>query len=138
MCIRDRLLGAPNGLHVEHLQDDSCSASDTAALMENLDLIITVDTMVAHLAGALGRPVWLVLPHVADWRWLQERDDTPLYPTMRLFRQTAGGNWHELFMRVRVELQHALASRRNLARASVERTASLPSIGHAEEQHTLP
>jgi len=61
---------------------------DTAALLGQLDLLVTVDTSVAHLAGALGRPVWLLLPRVPDWRWMLDRDDSPWYPSMRLFRQT--------------------------------------------------
>jgi ADP-heptose:LPS heptosyltransferase len=66
---------------------------DTAALMANLDLIVTSDTSIAHLAGALGRPVWVALKHVPDWRWLLDRDDSPWYPTMRLFRQSAVDDW---------------------------------------------
>jgi len=61
--------------------------------MENLDLVITVDTSLAHLAGALGRPVWLALKSAPDWRWFLDRTDSPWYPTMRLFRQTAAGGW---------------------------------------------
>jgi len=60
---------------------------DAAAVMKNLDLVVTVDTAVAHLAGALGVPVWVLLPFAPDWRWLLEREDSPWYPTMRLFRQ---------------------------------------------------
>jgi len=67
--------------------------ADTAAFIANLDLIISVDTSVAHLAGAMGKPVWTLLPFVADWRWMVERTDTPWYPTMRLFRQPSPGNW---------------------------------------------
>jgi hypothetical protein len=67
--------------------------SDTAAVVANLDLIITVDTSVAHLAGAMGKPVWTLLPFVPDWRWMLDRPDTPWYPTMRLFRQRALGDW---------------------------------------------
>jgi ADP-heptose:LPS heptosyltransferase len=68
--------------------------ADTAALIVNLDLAISVDTAVAHLAGALGTPCWLLLPdYRTDWRWLTGRPDTPWYPGMRLFRQSAGGNW---------------------------------------------
>lgn len=67
--------------------------SDTAALMEQLDLVISSDTSVAHLAGALARPVWVLLPFAPDWRWLRERADSPWYPTMRLFRQAAPGDW---------------------------------------------
>ncbi|MBL4719658.1 MAG: tetratricopeptide repeat protein [Alphaproteobacteria bacterium] len=70
------------------------SFSATAAILARLDLIITVDTAVAHLAGAMGRPVWLMLPFAADWRWLRDRDDSPWYPTMRLFRQNRPGDWH--------------------------------------------
>jgi tetratricopeptide (TPR) repeat protein len=67
--------------------------ADTAALIANLDLVISCDTAVAHLAGALGKAVWLLLPFVPDWRWLLDRDDSPWYPTMRLFRQTKSGDW---------------------------------------------
>jgi ADP-heptose:LPS heptosyltransferase len=72
---------------------DQFNVRDLAATMMNLDLIITVDTMAAHLAGALGLPVWILLPFRADWRWMLERRDTPWYPTARLFRQTAPGDW---------------------------------------------
>lgn len=67
--------------------------ADTAAIMADLDLVISVDTAAAHLAGALARPVWLLLPFVGEWRWLEERTDTPWYPTMRLFRQQRPGDW---------------------------------------------
>jgi len=69
---------------------------DTAAVMMNLDLIITVDTSIAHLAGALGRPTWVVLPQVAEWRWMLNRSDCPWYPTMRLFRQTEVKKWDDV------------------------------------------
>jgi hypothetical protein len=78
--------------------------ADTAALIANLDLIITVDTAVAHLAGAMGRPVWTLLPFVPDWRWLLNREDSPWYPTMRLFRQPTIGDWEAVFRRVAEEL----------------------------------
>ena len=67
--------------------------SDTAALASLMDLIITVDTSVAHLAAAMGRPVWILLPYNSDWRWLLDRDDSPWYPTVRLFRQERIGDW---------------------------------------------
>jgi Flp pilus assembly protein TadD len=77
---------------------------DTAALMAGLDLIVTCDTSVAHLAGALGRPVWLALRHVAEWRWLTEREDSPWYPTMRLFRCREGDDWTALFAEIAGEI----------------------------------
>jgi ADP-heptose:LPS heptosyltransferase len=77
---------------------------DTAALISHLDLVVCVDTAVAHLAGALGKKVWTLLPFGADWRWMLEREDTPWYPTMRLFRQKAPGQWSEVFARVADEL----------------------------------
>ncbi|HTI84331.1 MAG TPA: tetratricopeptide repeat-containing glycosyltransferase family protein [Acetobacteraceae bacterium] len=75
--------------HHEDLRD----FSDSAALISLLDLVITIDTSVAHLAGALGKPVWIMLHHAADWRWLLDRDDSPWYPTARLFRQRQPGDW---------------------------------------------
>ncbi len=82
--------------------------SDTAAAMEQLDLVITVDTSVAHLAGALGRPVWVLLSFAPDWRWMLEREDSPWYPTMRLFRQVKPGDWGEVMVRVRAALEERL------------------------------
>jgi tetratricopeptide (TPR) repeat protein len=70
---------------------------DTAAVMKHLDLVISADTSIAHLAGALGAPAWLALPFAHEWRWLQDRDDTPWYPTMRLFRQPCLGDWEAVF-----------------------------------------
>ena len=67
--------------------------ADTAALISQLDLVVTIDTAVAHLAGALGKPVWIMLQHNADWRWLLDRTDSPWYPTARLFRQQRAGDW---------------------------------------------
>jgi Tfp pilus assembly protein PilF len=78
--------------------------ADTAAQMEQLDLVITVDTLAAHLAGALGFPVWLLLPFAADWRWMRHRYDSPWYPTMRIFRQSEPGNWQPVIDRLRSEL----------------------------------
>jgi tetratricopeptide (TPR) repeat protein len=75
------------------LGDRQVDLADTAAIIATLDLVITVDTSIAHLAGALGKPVWVLLPFSADWRWLRHRDDSPWYPTARLFRQPALGDW---------------------------------------------
>ncbi len=77
---------------------------DTAAVVAQLDLIITVDTAVAHLAGALGKRVWVLLAFNPDWRWMLEREDSPWYPTMRLFRQKQPGDWAEVFARVKSAL----------------------------------
>lgn len=84
---------------------------DTAALLSALDLVVTADTLTAHLAGALGIPVWVVLSASPDWRWLREREDSPWYPTMRLFRQRPGGGWADVFARVARELTQWHASR---------------------------
>jgi len=80
---------------------------DTAALMRNLDLVITSDTATAHLAGALGVPVWVAIPVAPDWRWMLNRTDSPWYPTMRLFRQTNLGDWDTVFAQMATELNLA-------------------------------
>jgi tetratricopeptide (TPR) repeat protein len=78
--------------------------ANTAAVMANLDLVISIDTASAHLAGAMGRPVWTLLTSDPDWRWLRGREDSPWYPTMRLFRQRQAGNWDEVLSRVSAAL----------------------------------
>jgi hypothetical protein len=83
---------------------DLTDFGETAALLGCLDLVIAVDTSVAHLAGALGLPTWLLLPHTPDYRWLLDRDDSPWYPTLRLFRQSERRDWAEVLGRVRSEL----------------------------------
>jgi tetratricopeptide (TPR) repeat protein len=85
--------------------------AETAALLACLDLVITVDTSVAHLAGALGRPTWILLPFVPDYRWLLGREDSPWYPTLRLFRQSARGDWGPVIERVGRELAERIAAR---------------------------
>src|SRR5262249_7580089 len=82
---------------------------DTAAVIESLDLVVTVDTAVAHLAGALGAPVWLALATIVDWRWLLGREGSPWYPTLRLFRQEKLGDWRAVFERMAAELGAAVA-----------------------------
>jgi len=79
--------------------------AETATIINQLDLIITVDTSVAHLAGAMGKPVWVLLPFAPDWRWLLDRNDSPWYPSMRLFRQQERGNWTPVFNKVRQALE---------------------------------
>jgi hypothetical protein len=78
---------------VRHFGDELEDFADTAGLIENLDLVITVCTSVAHLTAAMGKPVWILLPFNADWRWLLDREDSPWYPGARLFRQSATGDW---------------------------------------------
>jgi hypothetical protein len=78
--------------------------TETAAALEALDLVIAVDTSTAHLAGAFGRPVWLMLPYALDWRWLRDREDSPWYPTMRLFRQSTPRVWTDVLSRIHCEL----------------------------------
>jgi tetratricopeptide (TPR) repeat protein len=86
--------------------------AETAALVSCLDLVITVDTSVAHLAAALGRPTWILLPHTPDYRWLLDRDDSPWYPTVRLFRQTATREYAGVIDRVRDELRAMISARK--------------------------
>jgi hypothetical protein len=81
---------------------------ETAALISELDLVITVDTAVAHLAGAMAKPTWILLPFSADWRWLMDREDSPWYPSVRLFRQGRAGDWESLITRVAKALQEML------------------------------
>jgi hypothetical protein len=85
---------------------------DTAAITMNVDLVITCDTAIAHLAGALGVPVWVALPFVPDWRWLLDRADSPWYPTMRLFRQKSPGDWTGVFQEIRAALQDRIRHER--------------------------
>jgi ADP-heptose:LPS heptosyltransferase len=99
----------PPGMELVDWTEELTDFADTAALIANLDLIITVDTAVAHLAGAMGKPVWTLLSFVADWRWLREREDSPWYPSMRLFRQSALGDWDNVIKRVADQLSLAKA-----------------------------
>jgi tetratricopeptide (TPR) repeat protein len=98
--------GAPPvaGANLLELHDDPSSLEDVAAIVANLDLVISVDTSIAHLAGALAKPVWTMLAQAADWRWMTQRDDSPWYPTMRLFRQRTRGDWNPVIEAVRREL----------------------------------
>jgi Tfp pilus assembly protein PilF len=128
-----RFFSLQKGLGVEQLQDVTGrfpitevgsrlgDFMDTAAVLRNLDLVIACDTAVAHLAGALGVPVWVALPTASDWRWLLDRDDSPWYPTMRLFRQARSGDWNEVFARIAAELS-------KLVRATPPRRAQTPGI----------
>lgn len=92
-------------INLSNLGEQFEDFADTAGVIANLDLVISVDTAVAHLAGAMGKPVWVLLPFVPDWRWFFDRNDSPWYPTMRLFRQEKHGDWMTVLRRVREELQ---------------------------------
>jgi tetratricopeptide (TPR) repeat protein len=98
--------GSSPGIEMIDHTGDLHDFSDTAALIANLDLVIAVDTAIAHLAGAMARPVWTLLPFIPDWRWMMNRSDSPWYPTMRLFRQPAIGDWNTVITRVSRELQN--------------------------------
>ena len=107
-----QLLDLPKAMTVETLGADFDAGPDafvdTAAVMMCCDLVITSDTAVAHLAGALGVKTWVALKHVPDWRWFREREDSPWYPTMRLFRQTSQGDWEGVFARIKAALVETL------------------------------
>jgi Flp pilus assembly protein TadD len=109
----DQLTRLPAAMQVETLGDDFDSGPDafvdTAAVMASLDLIITSDTANAHLAGALGRPVWIAVKHVCEWRWLCDRSDNPWYPTARIYRQTARGDWPGVFDAMAKDLSQMLS-----------------------------
>lgn len=101
----EQLKTPPPAMHVIDWTEDIRDFADTAACISHLDLVIAVDTAVAHLAGALGKPVWTLIPMSSDFRWLLDREDSPWYPTMRLFRQKTRGDWGEVIQRVAGELQ---------------------------------
>ena len=110
-----RGLQAPDAACLEHnpsfhyLGEEINDFSDLAAIIENLDLIVSVDTATAHLAAAMGKPTWLLLPLNSDWRWLLDREDSPWYPSVRLFRQRGIGDWPEVIQRVRQALANVTA-----------------------------
>ena len=107
----EQLAGLQSVRGIVELGDRLGDFMDTAAVMMNLDLIISADTSPVHLAGALGRPVWAALPLVPCWRWLLEREDSPWYPTMRLFRQKRFGEWDEVFERMASALRELVGTR---------------------------
>jgi tetratricopeptide (TPR) repeat protein len=129
----DQAQQMPVGISLTNYGREFGDFSDTAGLIENLDLVISVDTAVAHLAGAMGKPVWVLLPFVPDWRWMMDRSDSPWYPTMRLYRQKTRGDWRPVFQQIEKDLRRladaptkkpspkqnqtiALASRANVGR----------------------
>jgi tetratricopeptide (TPR) repeat protein len=121
---RASLATFPNLLRLDAALSDF---ADTAAVIETLDLVITVDTAVAHLAAAMGKPVWILLSAVLDWRWLLEREDSPWYPTARLFRQIEIGRWDSVINRVMIELGSYFADRLPVPDSSLKKSASRSS-----------
>jgi tetratricopeptide (TPR) repeat protein len=134
----DQLRAAGNRVPVtvltETLDAETGAFVETGAVMKNLDLVITSDTSIAHLAGALAVPVWVALSAIADWRWLLKRSDTPWYPTMRLFRQEKLGDWPEVFARMANEIQKSLLGKLIRGHLQVEVSAGelLDKIGILE------
>lgn len=106
--VRESDREALSALPIRHFGGELHDFSDTAAFADAMDLVIAVDTSVAHLAGALGKPVWIMLPHFPDWRWMLERTDSPWYPTVRLFRQTQRGDWSSVITELAASLQEWL------------------------------
>jgi tetratricopeptide (TPR) repeat protein len=143
----DQLAGLPEGMRIESLGDDLDAGPDafvdSAAVMTHLDLIVTSDTAMAHLAGALGRPVWIPLKHVPDWRWMAEREDTPWYPTARLFRQGRRDHWDDVFARMASGLVRLVASKSGAvsqpqAEPAISGAALVPiSLGELVDKMTI-
>jgi len=100
----------PTGMQFRHISDKIHDFADTAGAIANLDLVISIDTSVVHLAGAMGKEVWVLLPYNAEWRWLLDKEESPWYPTMRLFRQKKQGNWSGVMDDVVKELQKLVAN----------------------------
>jgi ADP-heptose:LPS heptosyltransferase len=96
-------------LRVVDLADSLDDLVDTAAAIQSLDLVVTCDSAVGHLAGALAAPVWVALSYAPDWRWMRDRADSPWYPTMRLFRQKSYGAWDDVFADIATELAARVA-----------------------------
>ncbi len=103
----------PQRMRSADYTDEFTDFADTAAFVSNLDLVITVDTSVAHLAGGLGVPTWMLSRYNGCWRWLLDRDDSPWYPSLRIFRQARRGDWHEVVERVAAALAERVESSRS-------------------------
>jgi tetratricopeptide (TPR) repeat protein len=101
----EQLSDIPSDMTVETFEGSGTDGFiDTSAIMRNMDLIISADTSIAHLAGALAIPVWIVVKRIPDWRWMLEREDSPWFPTLRLFRQSVNGVWLDVFEKIAIEL----------------------------------
>ncbi len=100
------VLNPPTGMRIEPLNAEIADFEDTAAILAIADLLISVDSAPVHLAGALGRPAWVMLPYVPDWRWLLQREDSPWYPSLRLFRQPSRGDWNSVVQSIATDLRN--------------------------------
>ena len=103
---------APAGMELINLMPEARDFADLAGIIDNLDLVISVDTSVPHLAGAMGKPVWTLIPFIPDFRWMIEREDSPWYPTMKLFRQKTPRGWDEVLSRIATELRALAESKK--------------------------
>ena len=121
----------PAGMKLTNFTADLDDFADTAALIDNLDLVISVDTSVAHLAGGMGKPVWLLNRFDTCWRWLLDREDSPWYPTLRQFRQPSPGDWETVVAQVR-EALHRLAT------GDLDQLRPPPSPTPASERRVSP
>ncbi len=101
---------ADKGIDLKNWSEEFFNLSETAALTDTLDLVITVDTVIAHLGGGLGKKTWVLLPHVPDWRWMEHRNDSPWYPDMKLFRQPTIGDWESVITQLKSELQYFVST----------------------------
>ena len=116
--------------------------ADTMAILQCLDMVLTVDTSVGHLAGALGRPAWILLSFAPDWRWLLNRSDTPWYPTVRLFRQAAPHQWGQPMIEVAAALRQLVETKPDPPTRSPRRARKKPAAGifppdHSERSRTM-
>ena len=111
----DRPLGElpATASRVFSFENELTDFAQTAGLIKNLDLVITVDSAVAHLAGAMGKETWILLPYLPDWRWQLDRQDSPWYPTVRLFRQNKPGDWPKVMEQVKLALEGNLMRTEN-------------------------
>jgi hypothetical protein len=124
----EQLAALPRDVFVWDGSSQESDLAEAAALIATLDLVITTDTCIAHLAGAMAKPVWILLPHLSDWRWMQQIESTPWYPTARLFRQRVTGDWAGVLDRVSGELSELRAAEQfSTARQEPQRSELIPA-----------